>query len=194
MRKKSHISLAMYLVNNVDTSELFKHRRSFYIGSILPDCKPSFLTTRHEFDGTFQMVKERILKLTTQADFVSGDSCSYMRDLGQIVHYVADYFTFPHNEIYDGSLKDHCVYEKMLKFSLREYIRSGEAERNKRQPACFDTPQALFAFIQKAHEEYLKMKHSVEEDCLYIVRICHQVVISILQLFQQYRRPVPVLA
>ncbi len=194
MRKKSHISLAMYLVNNVDTSELFRHRRSFYIGSILPDCKPSFLTTRHEFDGTFQMVKERILKLTTQADFVSGDSGSYMRDLGQIIHYVADYFTYPHNEIYDGSLKDHCVYEKMLKFSLREYIRSGEAQRNQKQPTRFDTPQALFAFIQKAHEEYLKMKHSVEEDCLYIVRICHQVVTSILNLFQQYRNPVPVLA
>lgn len=194
MRKKSHISLAMYLVNNVDTSELFRHRRSFYIGSILPDCKPSFLTTRHEFDGTFQMVKDRILKLTSQADFIDGDSGSYMRDLGQIVHYVADYFTYPHNEIYDGNLKDHCVYEKMLKFSLREYIKSGEARRNQKQPVRFDTPQALFTFIQKAHEEYLKMKHSIEEDCLYIVRICHQVVTSILNLFEQYRSPVRVLA
>ena len=194
MRKKSHISLAMYLVNHLETAELVNHRRSFYIGSILPDCKPSFLTTRHEFDGTFQMVKNRILKLTTQSDFQSDNSVSYMMDLGQIVHYIADYFTYPHNEIYDGNLKDHCVYEKQLKFSLRAYIKSGEAERNQNQPRQFETPQALFSFIQKAHDEYLKMKHSVEEDCMYIVRICHQVVAAILQLFQAQFAPAAVLA
>ena len=46
-----------------------------------------------------------------------------MIDLGQIFHYIADYFTFPHNSNYSGSLKDHCIYEKYLKFRLRSYIR-----------------------------------------------------------------------
>ncbi|HOO28032.1 MAG TPA: zinc dependent phospholipase C family protein [Lachnospiraceae bacterium] len=188
------MSLAMYLVDNIDTTELNRYRRSFYIGSILPDCKPSFLTTRHEFDGTFQMIKDRILKLTTQAAQNDGNSCSYMRDLGQIIHYIADYFTYPHNTVYDGNLKDHCIYEKHLKCSLREYIKSGEAARNQKQPKHFETPQALFGFIQKTHEDYLNMKHSVEEDCMSIVRICHQVVISILQLFHMNINSIPVFA
>ena len=42
MRKKSHISLARYIVNSLDDKELKKHRFSFYIGSVLPDIKPSF--------------------------------------------------------------------------------------------------------------------------------------------------------
>ncbi len=138
------------------------------------------------------MVKERILKLTTHTDFHSEDSGSYMRDLGQITHYVADYFTYPHNDIYDGSLKDHCKYEKQLKFSMRTYLKSGEAEQNQKQLRHFETPQALFTFIQSSHEEYLKLKHSIEEDCMYIVRICHQVVASILQLFHLQATAKPV--
>lgn len=43
MRKKSHISLARYIVNSLDDKELKKHRFSFYIGSVLPDIKPSFI-------------------------------------------------------------------------------------------------------------------------------------------------------
>ena len=49
MRKKSHISLARYIVNSLDDKELKKHRFSFYIGSVLPDIKPSFIYKRHMF-------------------------------------------------------------------------------------------------------------------------------------------------
>ena len=48
MRKKSHISLARYLVQNLDDRNLKKHKFAFYLGSILPDCKPSFVFKKHE--------------------------------------------------------------------------------------------------------------------------------------------------
>ena len=105
-----------------------------------------------------------------------------MRRLGEIIHYIADYFTFPHNQIYDGNLKDHCVYEKELKFRLREYVKSGKAFRDRIDAKKFETPEAVCSFVKKAHEDYLKMKHGVQEDCEYIVRICRQVVQAILNL------------
>lgn len=37
MRKKSHISLARYMVENLKDEELKHHKFSFYLGSILPD-------------------------------------------------------------------------------------------------------------------------------------------------------------
>ena len=46
MRKKSHISLARYMVENLKDEELKHHKFSFYLGSILPDIKPSFLYKR----------------------------------------------------------------------------------------------------------------------------------------------------
>ena len=127
MRKKSHISLAQFIVKNSDSLELNQHKKAFYLGSILPDCKPSFLTEKHQFNGTFEKVQGYIRDLTENCVFEERDQRSYWRRVGEVVHYIADYFTFPHNEIYPGNLKDHCMYEKELKLYLREYLNSEEA-------------------------------------------------------------------
>lgn len=182
MRKKSHISLAKYLVNEAQIPGLVKHRKAFYLGSILPDCKPSFLTTRHEFNGTFQMVQDRISGLSENIENFRDNKRAYMRHLGEVIHYVADYFTFPHNTTYDGNLKDHCYYEKDLKFRLKEYIRSGEASMVQTEVKGLHSPEDIFKYIQERHTEYLSMKRCVEEDCKYIVSVCYQVVTAVIQL------------
>ena len=64
MRKKSHILLARYLADQMQTTaSLQSHRKAFCLGSILPDIKPSFITRRHEFYGTFDDVKNRMKEL-----------------------------------------------------------------------------------------------------------------------------------
>ena len=50
MRKKSHISLAWYLMNNEGMESVKHHKGAFYIGSILPDCIPSFLVRKHTIE------------------------------------------------------------------------------------------------------------------------------------------------
>lgn len=183
MRKKSHISLAKYIVDSIGEQELKKHKKAFYLGSILPDCKPSFLTTKHEIQGTFDKVKSDIRRLASSEE--AKNMRVYYRDLGQVIHYVADYFTFPHNAHYSGNLKDHCAYEERLKRSLREYINSGEAARNQAIARSLETPEAICEFIRNAHNAYLKLKSNVEVDCKLIVALCHQVVAAIIQLFQR---------
>ena len=116
MRKKSHISLARYIVNNMEDNDLKKHKLSFYIGSVLPDIKPSFVYKRHEMDGTYPDIRRHIERLSEGRKLVEKKKGrKYYMDLGQISHYLADYFTYPHNKIYPGSLKDHCSYEEKLK-------------------------------------------------------------------------------
>ena len=100
MRKKSHISLARYIVNSLNDKELKKHRFSFYIGSILPDIKPSFIYKRHEINGTFPYVKKHIARLSEGQKVMNKKGGKYYRDLGQVSQYLADYFTFPHNKIF----------------------------------------------------------------------------------------------
>lgn len=181
MRKKSHISLAMYIVDSLKEQDLVKHKKAFYLGSILPDCKPSFLTTKHEIEGTFSKVQDEIIRLA-EGDGVQSLRV-YYRDLGQVIHYIADYFTFPHNNHYPGTLKDHCVYEEKLKKSLREYISSGDAARDREKAGRLDTPEAICDFIKTAHDLYMKLKTNVEEDCKRIVALCHQVAEAIMHLF-----------
>lgn len=195
MRKKSHISLALYLADIANFNDIANHKLSFCIGSILPDCKPSFITTRHEISETFDKVKEDIKKLIYDYHNDQESSSSFIRNLGQIIHYLADYFTYPHNLIYPGSFKDHCAYEKELKYGLKNYINSGEALKCKKKMNEFNTIESLFDYIQKSHIEYLKVKKSVHDDCIFIVALCHQVVEGILHLFylQKEKFPIPAL-
>lgn len=185
VRKKSHISVAKYIVNNINTQELDDHKKAFYLGSILPDCKPSFLTKKHEFTGTFEQVREDIRNLTVDCDIMGRNERVYWRRLGEVIHYMADYFTFPHNHTYEGNLKDHCIYEKHLKKYLKSYIKSGEAIRQQKEMKSFKNVDGLFSYIEASHKEYLKFKRSVEEDVKYIILLCQQVVVAIVQLLNK---------
>jgi len=182
MRKKSHILLASYLVRDIQTEQLLQHKKAFCLGSILPDCKPSFLTTKHEFQGTFDMVQGRIENLSKKERYFGNNQRAYVRQIGEVIHYIADYFTFPHNNTYTGNLKDHCTYEKELKFGLRKYIKSGQVSEYRPFVKQFENLQQLFEFIKTVHMEYLSRKRNVEEDCIFIVNTCRQVVQSIFQL------------
>ncbi|MCI8483033.1 MAG: zinc dependent phospholipase C family protein [Lachnospiraceae bacterium] len=188
MRKKSHISLAKYIVDSIDEQELVKHKKAFYLGSILPDCRPSFITVKHEMEGTFPMVQQELEELVERQQRSQINMRVFYRSLGEVIHYIADYFTFPHNAHYTGTLRDHCAYEEQLKKSLKEYIQSGEAERNSAlihlSVQNFDSIGAICNFIRRAHEAYVKLKNSVEGDCRHIVTLCHQVVAAVIRLIQ----------
>ena len=154
----------------------------------MPDCKPSFLYKKHEITGTFQDVKKEIERLSSDHEKkYKKQKSKYYRNLGQVTHYLADYFTFPHNKIYPGNLKDHCVYEEELKQKLRSYLKSPQAQKEQKESVELKTPQALIEFIQKSHEEYLKHKNCVEDDIRSIVALNHQAVRSIIGFFYQAR-------
>lgn len=185
MRKKSHISLAKYIVNNVDDNDLKKHRFSFYVGSILPDIKPSFVYKRHEIEGTYPYVSQHIKRLTEGRKLVEKKkSRKYYRDLGQVSHYLADYFTYPHNKIYPGTLKAHCSYEEKLKRDLRSYLKSKESTKH-RKHVEFTNAESLCDFIEMAHHEYLVHKHGVEDDIQNIVDVNYKALSGMMELLSK---------
>ncbi len=182
MRKISHISLGRYLADSMELKAIVRHKKSFCLGNVLPDCKPSFLTTRHEFDPTFDSVKEDIEKLTHFGEDHDYIGRVYFRELGEVIHYIADYFTFPHNTTFPGTIKDHCVYESKLQLRLGQMIRSGEADKYQPGPRYFQSLEELTDYIKATHQEYLQAPRSVEEDCVYIINLCSQVTFGILYL------------
>ena len=156
--------------------------KAFYVGSLLPDCRPSFLTVRHEYDETFDLVERKIRRLMESREHPAEDSIRYMIDLGQIFHYIADYFTFPHNSNYPGNLRDHCTYEKYLKFRLRSYIREHACELCAQEGEKLCSVEDILNYIRQNHQEYMKEYSSVEEDCEYITRVCLQVLVAMVYL------------
>jgi CRISPR/Cas system-associated endoribonuclease Cas2 len=182
MRKKSHISLAKFLVNNMHDQDLQAHKKAFYIGSILPDLKPSFFTKHHTIDETFMDLIDEIKKITVDYDINKGINGYYARHLGVVTHYLSDYCTFPHNSVFEGNMREHMHYEKDLKFSLKEYIDNEEVQRERSYK--FHTLDEIIHFITRTHKEYMKALKVVHEDILYIINLCYKVVDAILMFLE----------
>ncbi|BCJ95779.1 hypothetical protein acsn021_33480 [Anaerocolumna cellulosilytica] len=163
---------------------LFNHKKSFYIGSILPDCVPSFITRRHTIDETFEILENEIKKITDDYEAERGLTRYYTRHLGVITHYIADYFTYPHNRSFTGTMKEHCLYERDLKFALKEYVKSEDAIKARDKSHTMETVEEILQFIRQMHEEYLKVVGKIKNDCMYIVELCHKVVDAILKIFE----------
>lgn len=187
MRKKSHILVARYLADQMPGAvSLQLHRKAFYLGSILPDIQPSFLTKRHEFSTTFEEVQDKLRRLTTDMNTSRvPKERVYWRRLGEIIHYIADYFTFPHNAHYTGTLLEHTHYEKELKDRLKLCINSGEAAIYTRTALNFDSVKELIDFIRKSHELYIRKSRNVLEDIDFILTVCYQTVQGVFQLIQK---------
>ena len=191
VRKKSHISLAGFLADKLEFEEITSHRKAFCIGSILPDCKPSFLTTKHAFNETFEMVEKRIEKYIEYCAGKEKHTMKGARDLGQIIHYTADYFTFPHNKHYTGNLKDHCVYEKHLLLALRGYLKNFDITKHLdyiERDISFENLEDLTEFIKERHKEYISRERNVEDDCRFIVLVNYQITRGIMQLLEDRKQ------
>ena len=182
MRKKSHLSLASFLMKSEGMEVLATHKAAFYWGNILPDCIPSFITRRHTIEETFHFMKKELSLLIEDYNYAQGITGYFCRHLGIVLHYVADYFTYPHNNFYPGNIKDHCYYEKHMKFYMRAYVKTREAQRCRNLDFPLKSVDDVCRFVREAHAKYAKEQHSVSGDCNIIVSICHQIVDFILNL------------
>jgi hypothetical protein len=179
MNKGSHISLARYILNRTEGTLDF-HQKAFLIGSILPDCLPSFLTTRHTVTETFDILKTELVKVIRCYHRNKGITAYYCRHLGIIMHYLADYFTFPHNIGYTGSVKEHIEYERQLAEELLIHLEMQNSFM-KCQENC-ETVDKICEYILERHNEYLAAAYDLKTDCYYITELCSIITRQILEL------------
>ena len=185
MRKKSHISLARYLVREMKLDGLVKHKKAFYLGSILPDLTPKMITSPHEFSTSYDGLQCTIRSIAEEGLEEEWNERALWRKVGVVLHYVADYFTFPHNTSFNGNLKDHCIYESEMKYYMREFVWTPEAKRifrdAKRRAHNMKNTEELFAYIEEMHSSYMQDIHSVANDCRQILSLCATVTVVLAE-------------
>lgn len=164
---------------------LSTHKKALYIGSILPDCVPSFITRRHCIDETFSILKKELKLLLEDYNYNKGITAYFCRHLGIILHYVADYFTYPHNSFYSGNIREHCSYEKEMKFYMRAYVKSKDAMHTRSKELSYHSVDAICHHIMNIHKRYEQQVQNIELDCEYIISLCHQIVDFILSVFEK---------
>ena len=181
MRKKSHIALAVGLVHGLDLKTRMRHKLSFYIGSLWPDITPSFFTRRHCIDETFELTGNYMTKFldryNAKRDLTVGSSFR----LGIIMHYIADYFTYPHNTHFPGTLAEHCSYEEVLKKDMYTFIgKVLRDEQVQEQLPVYADVEHVLSHILSVHDHYMTLPGSTEHDCMYSYRTCTVVLASLL--------------
>ncbi|MCC8051434.1 MAG: zinc dependent phospholipase C family protein [Clostridiales bacterium] len=194
MRKKSHIALAVFLNAGTRLEEMDRYRKEFYFGSIQPDLNPRMFSEPHEFDESWERIKKLICQIVSEVKEKEYSRYAVWTQAGVVIHYLADYFTFPHNTCYEGSLKGHCKHENELKYLMRAYLYTAEAkdvfETQELRARQIRTPEQLFSYVERMHQVYMSQKdHSALNDCRWITEICSCSQLALAGMICQERMP-----
>lgn len=173
MRKKSHWRLADYLMRDNERPAI---EFMFKVGSVAPDFMIRSMIKGHSYSTTTQRVERRLSKLEQYGRW---NLVSAYR-LGYVTHYVADYFTAPHNEHGEFGLRDHCAFEKQQLYRLRSQLRG-----QWNTPKQYQMQGDVMEYIKTIHDEYLEQMPQVETDCSYIVNVTEQIAYQMFSLFNE---------
>ena len=174
MNKYGHVTVTKRLTPKLKK----RHDFALRLGSIMPDILLHTYIKGHTWDSSYHKVPRRLQRLERHGRM----NCFSFLSLGYALHYIEDYFTFPHNRTFDGSLRQHNTYEKHLKNELKAFVESGRADVYAEKNLRFDTLNQLLDYIRERHNVYLDRKRSIEEDIHYILSVCFQVFQGLFQL------------
>jgi hypothetical protein len=167
VQKRSHKLLAQSLLASRDGFSKKRFETAFLFGSFQPDCNPlSYLkgsirgrTLRgHNFTNSCHYIARRIDRLQSRERWTVWQYYT----LGKLTHYLADAFTFPHNETYSDSIAAHRRYEDALRGQFAAYLRTRPLLR---ESACPDVSAA----IARLQERYLTQTSDRQRDIRYIL-------------------------
>lgn len=175
MTSKSHYYLGLYLLS----AELYRaesmEQTAFLYGCVEPDLNPgTYLKgSLHEQKlrgHNFPNMLPCIHRLFEKLQCTEPSGVLYFYRLGKLTHYLTDAFTYPHNSVFCGSLKDHTRYEAELEplflQSLSQRRMSLENDRS-------GDPYTLFL---KAHQDYLCSEMGKRRDISFALRTVPSIV------------------
>lgn len=183
MRKISHINLGKALLTQKNVFQVLRDehlkKKSFVLGNVLPDCLPTFIYIRHNIESTFEIVKGLIKDLLN----LKIDTHRFWIKLGCTMHYIADYFTYPHTRLFKGGFNEHNKYEKFLKNSFEENLK----RVHNKKVQSFHNINELFYYIKEEQQIYfIEKEENLDNPFLidtdYIFHVCETIFINIMNL------------
>lgn len=177
MRTVDHGILGIYLLRRTASAARIpiRYKAAFLWGNIEPDLNyatylKGFLRERvlrgHHFKQSCRRIRTLLQK--TEKDHLG--ILGYYR-LGKLMHYLADAFTYPHNECFPGSIRQHVEYEHRMhrRFAAlpEEIPEAGDRILSGVRP---------WELFRKRHEQYLERRKSEGDDIYYILRTTNEIL------------------
>ena len=179
MHTHSHKLLGKYLARHYLSDQPDIHRYLFLFGCIQPDKNPlTYLRGSLRgipFQGhNWQNLKQYLItKIARFKDRGISGALDYYR-LGKLIHYLSDSFTHTHNREFQGTLKEHRLYELHLHGLLKRTLE------RKTPPVL--SYQTITALIRNHHDLYSIPPHSAEKDIAAILDTCCSLMDAILNM------------
>jgi hypothetical protein len=168
METKDHLYLAK-LITSKYSFGTSAECTAFECGCVTPDINPITYIKGHTYSATISNVKNVLSrlygKLKNPADYFQ---------LGRAVHYIGDYFTFPHTPLFEGTLAEHRSYER----NLHKYIIVQKDVLDDISTEDISNVEKCIGLIDKLHNKYFSIKNSISTDWSYIKYACTVVALS----------------
>ncbi len=181
----SHTRVANLLLAHIEaeTGVTFD-TNAFRYGNLKPDLTGTYLTKRHYPSIMFEAVKDKIRAFCKNYTIQDVNGRELSVDLGEICHYLTDFFCYPHNDdIYPHNLLAHYIYEKRVALCLKRSLTEAHFEGWTQDVVAPFTVEALISRIEKLHAKYHALpRHGIVSDMEYICQVttlCVQGVINI---------------
>ena len=182
----SHTTVASGLLDYLEQTEgVTFDRKAFYFGNLKPDLKGEYLTKPHFPSLMFEEVMQKIRDFVKNFRIEKVNGAQLSEALGEICHYITDFFSFPHNDtIYEHGLFAHYVYEKRTSMGIRGRVTEDcfAGRTSYRFPA---TTEDLIEEIRVRHEAYTQQpQHGISDDIRQICAMLSLIAGSLVQMMR----------
>lgn len=175
MQTKDHLALGRYLSQKAGLQSYGK--TAFIIGNTMPDINvfsylsgfKSFVPAGHHCK--FALAKaDRIIKRLGNTD----DELLYFYLLGVLMHYLADAFTYSHNDNFPCKYSPHAAYEKKLHSEFKKALaKNGQTVSENVSNAA--------EFIGNMQKRYNAEDHRETTDLEYILSVTQTVTLTMCE-------------
>lgn len=183
MQLKSHLSLAVHIVNSLNDKKLKLFQKAFLFGCVSPDINVlTYLKGSvghkplkgHDYKSSYGYISKKLRSLQRKSKLNILD----FYEIGKVVHYIADDFTYPHNEEFSENLSEHCRYEKDLHPHFETYL----SERNLNEISLDEDAVETdpLSYLDDSHKKYRQEDPSYSRDSQYATKVSEKVVSKLL--------------
>ena len=161
------LSLAAPLLENTQGFQARRFELAFLFGSFQPDCNPltylkgslrAYKFRGHNYSNSQHYIYSRISRLQRRQRWTIWQYYT----LGKLTHYLADAFTYPHNENYPDSMLCHHQYETDLRAYLEEYLADRTVRQKQFRADVTDS-------ISRLHDYYTQASGDQKMDVQFIL-------------------------
>lgn len=172
MQKRSHKLLAATLLRSENGFSSKRFELAFLFGSFQPDCNPltylkgslrAYKFRGHNYSNSQYYIQRQIQRLQRRKHWTMWQYYT----LGKLTHYLADAFTFPHNEHYPDTLLEHHQYETDLRTYLESYLKQRTLRRKQfREDVAGAIAQLHMYYQQAAADQRMDVQFIMEATSL----------------------------